>query len=153
MYYKTKIKYLKQLPTGKVSKVSEEYMVQADSFTEAEANITKVLMDTLGEFHIASCSEVKMESCLFNEEDSENWFKAVVEMITYDDDSGKEKKQQFNHYIQSESIPDALKRVNELYTGSIADWELTAISKTKILEVFDFEEIAAKEKELSEVEA
>jgi len=97
MYFKTKIKYLKQdESSGKVKKVNEEYMVQAQSFTEAESNITRMAMTMVDDFQVVGCSGVTMDACIFDENDSDYWFKAGVETVTFDESSEKEKKQVLN---------------------------------------------------------
>ena len=43
-WYKFRVKYGKALDTGKNKKVSEEYLVDAESFTETEKRATKALL-------------------------------------------------------------------------------------------------------------
>jgi hypothetical protein len=149
MYFKTKVKYLKQdEASGKVKKINEEYMVQADSFTEAEANITRMMMLMIDDFQVVGCSGVSMDACIFDPNDSDYWFKAGVETITYDEASEKEKKQVLNYYIQADDLESAINSLKEFQRDSVSDWELVSMSKTKVLEVYDYKTIAEQGAEL-----
>lgn len=54
-YIEAKVRFKKQLENGKIKDVVEPYLVKADSFTEAEARVTKEVTPYIsGEFSVAA---------------------------------------------------------------------------------------------------
>ena len=47
-WYKFRVKYSKVMDDGKKKKVSEEYLVDAESFTETEKRANKAATDLIG---------------------------------------------------------------------------------------------------------
>ena len=51
-WFNAKIKYLKQLENGSIAKVSESYLLNALSFTEAEARLQGILEEYISEYQL-----------------------------------------------------------------------------------------------------
>lgn len=73
-WYKFRVKYGKELDTGKKKKVSEEYLVDAESFTETEKRANKVATDLIGtrDFDITAISREPITEILKDDEDDDN---------------------------------------------------------------------------------
>lgn len=130
------IRYEKTLENGMQKKVTELYIVDALSFTEAESRITDEMSCYIsGEFEVVS-EKITKYSEVVETADGDKWYKAKVNFITLDEKSGIEKKQAMFYLIQAKDIDHARKRLNEHMHGSMADWECEALQETKIMNVF-----------------
>ena len=86
-WYKFRVKYGKALDTGKNKKVSEEYLVDAESFTETEKRATKAATELIGtrDFDITAISREPITEILKEDEKEGNhWYKTVVSLVTSD---------------------------------------------------------------------
>lgn len=141
------IRYEKTLENGMQKKVTELYIVDALSFTEAEMRISaNMKLFISGEFEVVS-EKITKYSELVETADGDKWYKAKVNFITLDEKSGVEKKQAFFYLIQAKDIDHARKRLNEYMKGSMADWECEALQETKIMDVFAYKVEEQKDRE------
>jgi hypothetical protein len=140
--YEAKINYLKQLENGSIAKKNESYLVEAHTFTEAEANLQKVLQPVISEYELKALKQVKFTDCILNyEADNVYHVKAVLKDV--DPDTGKEKAITENYYVMSDNVEAARKSVDERLKGSIGDWHISSIRETKILDIFTYDVINA----------
>ena len=80
-WYKFRVKYGKELGTGKKKKVSEEYLVDAESFTETEKRASKAATELIGtrDFDITAISREPITEILRDDEEEDNhWYKAKL---------------------------------------------------------------------------
>ena len=136
-WYKFRVKYGKELDTGKKKKVSEEYLVDAESFTETEKRANKVATDLIGtrDFDITAISREPITEILKDEEDDDNhWYKAVVALVTVDEETGTKKTM----YANSPDIKDAVQMLIDHMSDSSFDWEIKSIAETKVLGVLNY---------------
>ncbi|MCL1606666.1 MULTISPECIES: DUF4494 domain-containing protein [Mediterranea] len=130
------IRYEKTLENGMQKKVTELYIVDAISFTEAESRIIGEMSAFIsGEFAVVS-EKITNYSELVETVGGDKWYKAKVNFMTLDEKTGKEKKQAFYYLIQANDIDHARSRLTEFMHGSLADWECEALQETKIMDVF-----------------
>lgn len=133
------IRYEKTLENGMQKKVTELFIVDALSFTEAERRITEEMTPFIsGEFEVVS-EKITKYSELVETADGDKWYKVKVNFITLDEKSGVEKKQAFFYLIQAKDIDHARLRLTEYMKGSMADWECESLQETKIIDVFLYE--------------
>ena len=91
-WFECKVSYEKIMEDGKQKKVTEPYLVDALSFTEAEARIIEELTPFIsGEFVIKDIKRAKLSEIFFNE-NGDRFYKIKVYFITLDEKSGAEKK-------------------------------------------------------------
>ena len=101
------IRYEKTMGNGMQKKVTELYIVDALSFTEAERRIISEMGAFIsGEFEVVS-EKITKYSELVETSDGDKWYKAKVNYITLDEKSGAEKKQAFFYLIQAKDIDHA----------------------------------------------
>lgn len=140
-WYKFRVKYGKELDTGKKKKVSEEYLVDAESFTETEKRANKVATDLIGtrDFDITAISREPITEILKDEEDEDNhWYKAVVALVTVDEETGTKKFSPQTMYVNSPDIKDAVQMLIDHMSDSSFDWEIKSIAETKVLGVLNY---------------
>ena len=93
-WFLTKIRYEKVMENGMQKKVTEPYLVDALSFTEAEARIIEEVTPFIsGEFTVSDISRAHYSEIFTSEEDSaDKWFAGRLAFTTLDEKSGKEKR-------------------------------------------------------------
>ena len=156
-WYECKVKYTKiDETTGKEKKVTEPYLIDAVSFTDAESRIYKEMETYVsGEFTV---SNIKVDnfSELMPNENGDRWFKCKLVYVSIDEEKGKERKINSYLLVQANDVREAYDQVTEYMKNSISDYTIPAISESPILDVFPFyseeEEIPENLKPLAEVE-
>ena len=134
-YFEVKITFDKTLENGKEKKVTECYVVNADSFTDAEAKITEHMSAYLSvPFEVKSIRKYKIaEIVLGTLDDNEIFFKCKLNFITLDEKSGLEKKTAVNMLVNAKTLDDAKFDLVEFMKGTMADYSIEKIEETKIM--------------------
>ena len=133
------VRYDKTLENGMQKKVTEPYLVDALSFTEAEARIIKEITPFInGEFEIANIKKAKINEMFFDET-GDKWYSCKVNFITLDEKSGNEKKIGSTIMVQATDLAKALEGLVQGMLGTLADYESASISETKIMDVFPYQ--------------
>jgi len=138
-WFECKIQYEKLSPDdGKQKKSSDSYLVDAMSFTEAEARIIKAVTPYMtGEFTVANIKRSKIYE-IFDSPEGDRWYRAKVLFIILDEEKGVEKKVPSTMMIQAADIQAALVRLNEGMKGTMSDYEVASISDTPILDIYPY---------------
>ena len=146
-WFECKVRYEKTQEDGSDKLVNELYVVDALSFTEAEASIIdNMAVYVSGELKIANINPANYNEIFFSGNDDDDlWFKARLAFITIDD-KNKEKRTYVNYLIQAKSIERAQRYVDEVMGETMIDYELKSLSETKIFDVFEHEP-STKQKE------
>ncbi len=140
-WFECKIRYEKTLENGINKKVTEPYLVDALSFTEAEKRIIEEMTPYIsGEFTVSDIKRANYSE-LFDsiEEAADRWFKCKLYFITLDEKSGAEKKTATQILVQAADLRDAVKKLDEGMKGTMADYSIASISETLIMDVFPYE--------------
>ena len=144
-WFECKVKFERTAEEGKIIKVSESYLVDALSFTEAEERIIVEMKPFIsGEFSVANIKRVKINELFFHE-DGDKWYRFKVNYITLDEERGVEKKVPVNMLVQASNIKQALDRHTEGMKGSMADHEVAIITETLLMDVFKYEQTETTE--------
>ncbi|WP_029904625.1 DUF4494 domain-containing protein [Prevotella sp. 10(H)] len=139
-WFECKVSYEKMLENGMQKKVTEPYLVDALSFTEAEARIIEEIKPYItGEFTITDIKRAKLSELFFND-NGDRFFKAKVLFITLDEKSGTEKKTAAQMLAQASDLKEALKVVEKGMEGTLADYAIASLSETTIMDVFPYSE-------------
>lgn len=137
-WFTVKVKYIKQLEDGRLKSVTEPYLVDATSFTEAEARIYEVVGETVrGDFQIKGIAKTEYAD-IFYYEDSDEWHKCKLTYVSVDADSGKEKKITSNFLVTAETVHQAYDRIKESLSDMTVTFEIPAITLTNIVEVIPY---------------
>ncbi|MGB4413393.1 MAG: DUF4494 domain-containing protein [Paludibacter sp.] len=137
-WFECKIKYEKTAEEGKIAKVSESYLVDALSFTEAEARIIEEMKPFIsGEFEVANIKRLRINEMFFNE-NSDKWYRSKVNYVTLDEEKGIEKRTGVTMMVQASDMKEALESIIEGMKGSLADYEIALITETTIMDVYKY---------------
>lgn len=136
LWFETKVRYDKIQENGAVKKVNEPYLVDALTFTEAEARIIEEISHYLsGEFTISAVKKTKIAEIFFDE-NGDRYYMVKVNFITLDEKSGTEKKSASFILVQARDFDGALARFKEGMKGSMADYDIASITETPLMDVF-----------------
>jgi hypothetical protein len=137
-YFECKVKYRKTDDSGAQKVVTEAYLVDALSFTEAESRIIEKMTEYLGESfrvtNIRLTNYAEVHAC----EDSDNWFKSKISIIAYDEESGKERKTNMYLLVQADDVKDAHAKTLTAMKNTMGDFTIPSISETTIVDVFPY---------------
>lgn len=141
-WFECKIRYEKTMENGMNKKVTEPYLVDALSFTEAEARIIEELQPLItGEFTVSDIKRANYSELFASEEEAaDRWYKCKLVFITLDEKSGAEKKTTTNVLVQAADLRDAIKKLDEGMKGTMADYQQASISETAIMDVYPYEQ-------------
>ena len=134
-----KIRYEKVMEDGLQKKVTEQYVVDALSFTEAEARIIEEMSQYIsGEFDVVEIDRCAFREVFFSDQETaDTWYKAKLQFITIDEKTEKEKRTAVYYLVQGSSLENARKNIDEVMGGTMIDYVISSVSETKIMDVFE----------------
>lgn len=138
VWYETTVRY-ERSKGGENNIATEAYAVDALSFAEAEQRITEEMEPYCsGEFDVKKIAIAPYAEVFFSEdEDDDKFFRATVAIITLDERTGKEKKNNVNYLVQAENIETARRYVVDAFFNTAMEYEIKRLVETKILDVFE----------------
>lgn len=147
-WFDTKIRYEKTLEDGTLKRVTEEYIVDALSFTEAETKILEEMSAYIsGDFKITNIKPATFHEIFFSDHvNDDKWYKVKLQFITIDEKTEKEKRSTVNYLIQSATLPAAVKNIEEVMGGTMIDYVISAVNETLIMDVFEHNTDSGKNK-------
>ena len=143
-WFKTKVKYQKTMEDGSEKVVSEAYVVDASSFTEAEnAIIDEMSVYVSGEFKVSNLGKASYNEIFFSDvDDDDKFYTCKLQFIVIDDKSDKEKRSNVNYLVQAKSLARALRYIDEVMGKSMLDYDIVGINETKIYDVFEHKSLS-----------
>ena len=139
-WFECKIRYEKMTEDGLPKKVSEVYVVDALSFSEAEERIMEEMLPyNLVDIEIIDVKIAPYREIFFADDNlADQWFKAKLSFITIDERSNKEKRTSMMYLVNAGNISSAINNIGEVMSGTMIDYVTTSISATKIMDVFEY---------------
>ena len=137
MWYESKVKYNSLQADGSTKRVTETYLVDALSFTEAEARTIEFVSPYVsedGELEVVGLKQTNIKEVISNSE-GDKWF-ACIFVFHLMEDNGKDKQTKYSIMVQANTIDEGKKSAERFMIGSMQDWEMKSITETKILDVF-----------------
>lgn len=139
VWFECKVKYVKVTESGKELTVTENFLLDAVSFTDAEARITRQIQEMVkGEFTITDIRKSRIAE-VFPYENGEWWFKATINLVTIDEDAGKEKKLRTQYLIMADDIQEALTRLDESLSFMVIPYVISSLAVSTIVDVFPYQ--------------
>jgi hypothetical protein len=128
------------MENGLQKKVTEQYVVDALSFSEAEKRIIEEMSAYIsGEFEVTDVKKAQYKEVFFDDaEMSDRYYKAKLMFITIDEKTEKEKRSAVTYLVQAATLDGAVKNINEVMDGMMIDYEKSNIAETKIMDVFEY---------------
>lgn len=139
LWFECKVRYDKIQENGAVKKVNEPYLVDALSFTEAEARIIEAITPYIsGEFTISAVKKTKISE-IFWDETGDKYYMVKVMFITIDEKTAVEKKSANFILVQASDFSNALENFMKEMKGTMADFEIASITETPLMDVYPIE--------------
>ena len=124
---------------GLQKRVSENYVVDALSFSEAEERIIEEMSHYIsGQFDVIDIKKATYKEIFFADSDTaDRWYKVKVQFITIDEKTAKEKKTSVNYLIQAGSFNGAVKNIEEVMGSTMIDYVIATVSETLLMDVYE----------------
>lgn len=137
MFFEVKITYPKTHENGLVKKATEAYIVNAETFTEAEIKMNEYAsLFGMHDFCIKTIRIVNYVE-IFHKNDGDTFFEAKIRIVTLDENRGYEKFSEQRILIIASDIEDAKNVLKSGMNGTLIDWHLIGISESKYCDIID----------------
>lgn len=139
-WFECKVQYDKVTEDGTNKKVTELYVVEAISFTEAESRIVEEMSQYIsGEYEVKDIKKAKYkEIWLSDDVSADRYYKAKLQFITLDEKSGKEKRSNFVSLVEASTLNNAIKGIDEVMGKTAIDYTSVEAKETKIIDVIEY---------------
>jgi hypothetical protein len=145
-WFECKVRYDKMMETGLLKKVTETYVVEALSFTEAERRFIEEMTPFIsGDFTVTDIKRARLAE-IFESQNAaaDRWFKAKVAFITLDEKTGAEKRTAQMMLVQATDFRDAVANLDRCMEGTLGDWVIVSTAETTIMDVYRYKQAAEK---------
>lgn len=139
-WFESKVRYVKVSESGNEQTVTENFLLDAVSYTDAETRIIRQMQQMVkgGEFSIVDIKKSKIAE-VFPYDNGEWWFKATINLVTVDEEAGKEKKMRTYYLIMADDIKEALERLEESLSFLVIPYVVSSMAVSTIVDVFPYE--------------
>lgn len=139
-WFESKVKYVKVSESGTEQTVTENFLLDAVSYTDAETRIIRKMHELVrkGEFTIVDIKKSRIAE-VFPYENGEWWFKATINLVTVDEEAGKEKKLRTYYIVMADDIKEALARLEESLSFLVIPYVTSALAVSTIVDVFPYD--------------
>lgn len=142
-WFECKVRYDKQMENGQIKKVTEAYLVDALSFTEAEKRFLEEIEPFMsGEFVVTDIKRARLAELVESiDGQADRWFKTKVAFITLDEKTGVEKRTAQNMLVQAVDLRDAVKNLDNAMKGTLGDYVIVSVAETPIMDVYKYKAV------------
>lgn len=135
-WFECKVRYDKMMENGVVKKVTEPYLVDALSFTEAESRIIEEQTPFIsGNFSVSAVKRTKISE-IFWDDSADKWYLVKVAFVTIDEKTAVEKKTSTLILTAGNDLKDAYDNFMAGMEGTMADFEIQSIAETPLMDVY-----------------
>lgn len=135
-WIKTSVRFDKTMENGAIKRVTEPYLVDALSFTEAEARIIEEVTPFIsGEFTVSAVKKSKVSE-IFWDETGDRWYQVKSAFITINEKTDAEKRSTAVFMVQASDFKSAYDNFMQGMKGTMADFDIISITETAIIDVF-----------------
>lgn len=135
-WFECKVRYDKMMENGVVKKVTEPYLVDALSFTEAESRIIEEQTPSIsGDFSVSAVKRTKISE-IFWDDSADKWYLVKVAFVTIDEKTAVEKKTSTLILTAGNDLKDAYDNFMAGMEGTMADFEIQSIAETPLMDVY-----------------
>ena len=138
-WFTTKVKYTKTLEDGKLKKISEPYLFDAVSFTDAESRVYEKLGESIkGEFDVRSITRTEIHD-IFSYDDCGVWHLCKITFEGDEDEKGKTKKITQTFLVEAASVKSADTRLKECLEGMVIPYNIKSIALSPLVDIFAYD--------------
>ena len=137
-WYNCKLKYRKTDENGVQKLVTESYLVDGVSFSDAEARINEEMKAYISvDFKVVNIQATTYSEVVGGAETG-LWFKSKITLLAFDEESGKEKKQNIYILVEADDAREAYNRTVEAMQNTMGEYSIPMVSETTIMDVFPY---------------
>lgn len=134
IWYKTCVKFVKELPDGTLKRVTDQHLVRAESFSDAEARIYEEVGEQVrGEFIVTSIASTEITD-IFEYEDSQTWWQVKL-AYDVDDDNGQNRQVINTCMVSAPDAFKAIERADTSFREHISKFTIPEMKLTKIVQI------------------
>ncbi len=135
-WFECKVAYHKMVENGVQKKVTDTFLVDALSFTEAEARVIEEVSPFVsGEMDVTSVKKTKISE-IFRDDSADKWYMVKVAFISIDEKTAAEKRSISLILTAGANFKNAYDNFMEGMKGTMADFDIVSIAETPILDVY-----------------
>ncbi|MCI9608525.1 MAG: DUF4494 domain-containing protein [Muribaculaceae bacterium] len=136
-FYLSSVKYQKISESGELRPVTEHYLFEALSYTEAEARTIEELTPFIsGEFAISDIKRPRLAEVILDSSADNRFYKIATDFITIDERTAAEKRSRSFMLVQASDFDSAVASFKEAMRGTMADYEIASVVETPILDYY-----------------
>ena len=132
-WFEVKVKYIRVLENGLEKKVTEWYLIDAETCTEAEAHAIKDITPYCNSLEVKDIRSAAYNEVFLGE--GEKFYKVKLSFITLDEKSGAEKQTNCYTLVQADDLREAIKNLDEEMKGTVCDYRILSVQETSIVDV------------------
>jgi len=139
-WFESKLKYTKVTESGSEKRVTETFVLDAVSFTDAESRMISEAEKFCkgGEFQVKDIRESNLSE-IFPYETGEWWYKVKVNLVTVDEEAGREKRMTVNYLVMADDVKEAIDRTNESLNYLVIPYAIISVAKSNVCDVFPYD--------------
>lgn len=141
VWFQCKVKFLKETSEGLFKSVTEQYLVDALSFTEAEGRALQDMPSGRGEITMMSIQKSNIREVAFYG-DTDMWYKAKVSYVVVEEETEKEKRITTYILVNASDLREAYDRVQEHLKEMLVPFLISKIEESQIIDVFEYQKSA-----------
>ena len=139
-WFEVKIKCTRVGEDGRERKVTELYLLDAVSYSEAEKRVIGV-MEEMGHtaFNIVSLKPSRITEVVESRnENHDKWFRGTVDIIDVDGISGRERKQKTHFLVAGSYMDSALANLQKAVEPYVVPNEIVSLQDTAFVDVIPY---------------
>lgn len=137
-WFEVGVRHSQTQEDGTEKKVTDRYLVNALSFTEAEAIAVQHQSNYSTDFAITSESQAPYNELILTDKEDTLFFRAKIAFIAINEKTGKEKVTKMQYLVEASTISEALHNIGEALRGTM-DYRVHSITETRIIEIIEKE--------------
>lgn len=135
-FHESTVKYQKQDENGNIKSITEKYLIDSVSVTEAEARLVGLMEQlTDGEYKITSVVQKKDVEHLKNPNEDGIFYRASCRCVLTDSDSGATVRTTYSLIFRSVTFDDALKFLKEHLSTWLVEVTIANLGESSIEDV------------------
>lgn len=136
-WFDCKVIYERVGESNLVERVTENYLVEALSFSETERRVTEELAPSVrGEFHVkAVCPSNYSDVIMPESSTGGKWYKSKIEWLTENEETGKEKKLSTFVLVRSKDISSSIRMMEDFYKELAQDYSIVGITEKNYIDI------------------
>lgn len=136
-WYKTRSKFVKELPDGTLKRITEHHLVEAESYADAEARTYEEVGEFVrGEFLVSAIDRVNFIDIFeYDAAETDSWWEVKVMYNVEDEDSGCETAVCNTCLVNAPAASLATLRVEDSFVKIVQLFTIEELKRSKIVEI------------------